>query len=891
MAGRDPFGFTRRRRALAGLDQEIRDHIDRETQDNIDKGLPPAEARRRAMLAFGSMARAKEDAQDVWVWTWLRDAVQDIHYAIRMLGRNPGFAAVATLTLALGIGANTAIFSVVQAALLRPLPYPNPDDVVAVSTFIPQLEARFPSLAVRAIDFEAFRQSSGAFSALGAVRERNFSLTDRGEPERVFGARVSANLFSVLGVGPELGRAFLPEEDVPGREGVVILSHGLWTRRFGADPGVLNQTVSLDGQPHIVVGVMPRGFLFPTGKQIHPSVELGPRIDLWKPAAFTADDLEDELSGFSWGVIGRLEPGVQPEAARASLDEVSRAIGTRLSEMVSGPFELRTRITPIREIYFGSVQRELLMLMGAVGLVLAIACVNLVNLLLARLSSRSRELATRASLGAPRGRLVRQLLTESLALAVIGGAIGLPVAAWGARVLIAFGPPELQAARLAWSDTSVLLFATAVILGTGIVVGLLPAREMARDQVHGSILAGARGTTAGRQAASVRRTLVMAEVALCTALLAMSALLLQSFTNLVAVDRGFETARMLSFELALSPGRYEGSERASFFGQLLDNLRALPGVKSAGAISVLPLTSESEGNNMLIYRDTDTEARLDRPIAQYRVVTTGYFAAVGIPLVAGRLLEAGEPGGNVVVSQDVVRRLWPDVPLAATVGRRIKIQEVNDDPSTIVGVVGDVRAAALDQDPTPTVYVPYVRNRFRAMAVVVRTAQDPEAMAGVIRAEVTRLDDDLPVDRMRTMTEIVSESVMPRRFQACLVSLFAATAFGLALVGVYGVTSYTVARRTHEIGIRLALGAQRSELLRAVLLQGLGPIVAGVVAGLVLAWTAATAARSLLFGVTPSDPFVLGAVALALMAAGTLACYLPARRASRIDPVAALRAE
>jgi predicted permease len=408
----DPFDFARGKRALANLDQEMSDHIERDTQDNIDRGLLPEEARRQAMLKFGNVIRAREDTHAVWAWTWLRDAMQDLRYALRMLRRNPGFASVAILTLALGIGANTAIFSVVQAALLKPLPYPHPDEVVAVSTYIPQLRARFPSLAVRAVDFEELRQSNRVFSAMAAVRERNFSLTGHGEPERLYGARVSANVFSLLGVQPEIGRTFLPEEDAPGREGVVVISHGLWTRRFGADPDILNRTLSLDGQPHVVVGVMPRGFLFPTGKQLHPHVELGPRLDLWRPAAFSGDDLADELTGFSWGVIGRLNPGVRPQAAQANLDDVAQAIGIRLRSRVAGIDELRARVTPIREIYFGNVRRELLVLMGAVGLVLSIACVNIVNLLLARLSTRSRELVTRASLGAPRSRLVRQLFTE-----------------------------------------------------------------------------------------------------------------------------------------------------------------------------------------------------------------------------------------------------------------------------------------------------------------------------------------------------------------------------------------------------------------------------------------------------------------------------------------------
>jgi putative ABC transport system permease protein len=891
MAGRDLFGFARRRRALTALDREIQNHIQQDTQDNIDRGLSPAEAHRQALLKFGNVARIREDTHDVWVWTWLRDALQDLRCALRMLRRNPGFASVSILTLVLGIGANIAIFAVVHAALLKPLSYPNPDRVVAVSTYIPELSTRFPSLAVRAIDFEAFREGNRAFSALAAVRERNFSLTGHGEAERLYGARVSANLFSVLGVHPEIGRSFLSEEDVAGRDRVVIISHGLFTRRFGADPGILNQTILLDGQPHLVVGVMPRDFLFPAGKQLQPQVELGPRIDVWTPAAFTDDDLADELTGFSWGVIGRLNAGVAPQAAQANLDDVARAIASRLRGRVSGVDELRTRVTPIREIYFGNVRRELLMLMGTVGLILAIACVNLVNLLLARQSSRSRELATRTSLGAPRGRLVRQLLTESLVLAALGGVIALPIAVWGARVIVRFGPSELQAAQTTGFESSVLLFAVTVILATGMAVGIVPALEMARGKLQGDLSDGNRGTTPGRRSGNVRRALVMSEVALCTALLMVSALLLRSFVNLLDVDRGFQTAHSLSLDVALAPERYQGLQRVAFFEQLLESVRALPDVASAGGISVLPLASESEGNTMLVYRDTDTEARLDRPAAQYRVVTDGYFAAADVPVVAGRPLGAGDPASHVVASQGLVERLWAGEPASATVGRRIKIQEIADDPVTIVGVVGDVRAAGLDREPTPTIYVPHARNRMRTMTILVRSTQPPDVLTAAIRAEIGRLDDSVPIDRVRTMEDVVSQSLAPRRFQAFLVLLFAPVALSLALVGIYGVASYMVARETREIGIRLALGAQRNEVLRSVLMQGVRPVVAGIVCGAALAWMMATAVRSALYGVTPLDPVVLGTVPVALIATGTIACLVPALRASRIDPVMAMRAE
>jgi putative ABC transport system permease protein len=881
--------LLRRSHHEASLREEIETHRALRQASLERDGLAPDEARSTSRRAMGNVTLAVEDVRDVWIARAVDNAWQDVRFALRSLRRSPGFAFAAICTLALGLGSSTAIFSVVYAALLKPLPYSNPEELVAVSTYVPQLRTRFPTMAIRALDFEEYRRSNGALSSLAAIRERNFNLLGTGEPERLSGARVSATLFPLLGVQPQLGRTFLPSEDAPGRDRVVVISHELWSRRFGSSPDVINRVLSLDGQPHLVVGVMPADFLFPSGRQLHPFVELGPHIDVWKPAAFDPEELQDVLNGFSWGVIGRLKPGTSAQTAQANLDAIAQNIGRRMRANTPSlrDFELRTQISPLRDIYVGSARQGFVMLMGAVGLLLVIACVNLVNLLLARLSSRSSEFVTRTALGASRSRLVRQSLTESAVVATLGGIVGLPIAAWGTHALVSIGPSDLPAVHATWLNGPVLVFAIALVLAAALVVGLLPAIEMAGWQRSGALNDRSRSMTAGR--GYLRQALVTSEVALCTALLVAAGLLVRSFVNLMNVDRGFDVERVLSLDLALSPERYQGSQRVAFYRDLLDEVRALPGVASAGAISVLPLTSGAEGNALLIYREEDTEARIDRPTAHYRAVTTGYFAAMSIPLAAGRLLEADEPASHVVVSEELAQRLWPDTPLSSIVGRRIKIQEVNDDPATVVGVVGDVRSAGLDRDPMPSLYVPYARARSRAMTIAIRTMQNPEALAAAVRERIWKRDNSIPVDRMRTMREIVSESVAPRRFQTTLVLLFALLALGLALVGVYGVTSYAVARQTREIGVRFALGAQRSDLLRSVLVQGMRPVAAGLLVGAALAWAASATMRSLLFGVAPLDPIALSTVSVVLMAAASLACYVPARRAARMDPVVALR--
>jgi predicted permease len=869
------------------LDAELRYHFERQVADNLRSGMPEEEARRAARLEFGGLDKVKEDCRDARGTQWVESTLQDIRFALRGLRRSPGFAMAAIGTLALGIGANTAIFSVVYAVLLKPLPYARPDRLVSILTIIPQMRSRFPSLPLRAQDFLEFQKTNTVFSGMSAITPTDFNLTGSGEPERLSGARVSANLFTLLGTEPQQGRGFLPEEDEPGRDRVIVISHALWLRRFGGDPGALNRVLSLDGQDYQVVGILPEDLLFPTGKQIHTMAAFGPRVDVFKPMAFTHDELTTE--SFSWGAVARLKPGVSMAAARQQLDGIALTIVQQLRKQDPGlDVDLRTQLQPIREVFSGSARGGLIVLLGAVGLLLVIACVNLANLLLARMTNRGREFAARAALGAPGGRLVRQLLTESLAISALGGAAGLLVAWCGTSVLTKLAPADLPAVSSLPLNLPVLLFTMAAALLTGMAFGLAPAFGTARVNLHEQLKEGSRAAGTGLRAKSLRRVLVTVEVALSTGLLAVAGLLLHSFVNVMNVDKGFTAENILAAKLSLEGKNLKNRQVADFYRQLVEHVRTLPGVAAAGAVSALPL---SESGTRMVYLDSDTAIALDRPIAGFRIVTPGYFSTMGIRLLSGRFLSDQEPAPAAVIGADLARRLWPGEPVANAVGKRVCTDGPKGGEVTIVGVAADVRTGALEREPTPGFYRPHSQFPSREMTLVVRTIQEPQALATAVRAEAWKLDRNLPISEMKTMREIVSASVAARRFQTMLVVLFAALSLVLALVGIYGVTSYSVARQTQEIGLRMALGAQGSNVLRSVLVQGLQPVVVGLVCGLIAARLGAVAVRSFLFGIGPLDPLALGGVACVLLFAAVLACYLPARKASRLDPVIALRCE
>jgi putative ABC transport system permease protein len=723
-----------------------------------------------------------------------------------------------------------------------------------------------------------------------ALRPWEASITGDGEPERLGGAYVSANFFSFLGVPLERGRTFVSDEEQPGKDKVVVISDALWRRRYGSDPAVIGRTIVINGTNHLIIGVAPPSLVVPTETELHVLLPFAPRIDIWKPIAPTPASLNQE----SWdhGVLVRLPDGGSLEQGRqqlaAILTEMARA------QMPHVKTEIAIDLVPIREVYAGRARLRLLLILAASALLLLTACVSIANVFLARVASRGNEFATRIALGAGRGRILSQLLTETVLLAIFGGAIGAFLATWGATAIAFYGPRELRLLADTAVNLPFLVFAIAVSVTTGILCGIVPAWQAYRKE-PGTELKEAGRTMAGGQAGTTRSILVGVEIALATILLASAGLLLHSFVRVMNTDRGYDVERVLTADLSLFGNRYEpGEARAAFYATLLENVRALPGVLAAGAISNLPALSSSDGASRAIFYRTDTDFQslvLARPVAMIRGVTEGYFAASGNVLRAGRLLTPDEPVPTALISESLANRLWPDKPLTAVAGQQFRQGDIRGPLITVAGVVADAHPGGLDREPPPTIYRPYKQWASGPMTIVVRTAQEPAALAGALRAEVWKLDPNLPIAAVRTMREIVSSTVAERRFQMTLTMLFAAVALLLGALGVYGVVSYSVACRTRDIGLRMALGALRSDVMRWVFAGGMRPVLIGLAAGLVSAIAIARTLRSVLFQVGPADSLSLGLVVFVLLLTSALACYLPARRAAGMDPVIALRHE
>ena len=808
----------------------------------------------------------------------LGDLWQDLRYGLRMLAKNPGFTTVAVIALALGIGANSAIFSVVNTVLLRPLPYKNPERLVMV--WEENSKQGYPRDTPAAANYVDWRDQNHVFEDMAAIVEISFNLTRVGDPERIDGQRVSASLFSLIGVEPQLGRAFRAEEDKPGANHVVVMSHGLWQRRFGADPAIIGRPINLNGESFTVVGVMPRSFQFPTRND-----------QLWVPIAFDAKEAGNRGSHYL-EVIARIKPGITLQEAQAEMT----TIASRLQQQYPGTnTSIGAVVTPLHEHVVGDIKPALLVLLGAVAFVLLIACANVANLLLARAAVRQKEIALRLALGASRQRLIRQFLTESVLLAAFGGGIGLLFAVVGLSVLKRFIPPNISHAQAITIDAKVLIFTVVVSLVTGLIFGLAPATQAANFNLNDTLKESGRDSAAGSRGNRIRGLLVVSEVAVSFILLIGAGLLINSFLHLRNIDPGFRAEKKLTMKIVLPEVRYADKEqRGVFYRELIRRVETLPGVVSAAVATSLPLTES--GNSVGVSIEGRADPAPDRvPIVITRMISPRYFETMGIPLLKGRAFteeDKAESPAVIVISETTARQFWPG---EDALGKQLKIGFPSNSENkwlTVIGVVKDVRQYELVVEPKPQMYLPFTQaNFFEPRALVVKTNLEPLSLAATVRKTVWEIDRDQPVSNVASMENIVSNSVARQRFSMLLLGIFASLALVLAAVGIYGVMSYSVAQRTHEIGIRMALGAQRGDVLKLTIGQGLRLVVTGVIIGLAAAFVLSRVMSSLLFGISPTDPLTFITISLVLVSVAILASYIPALRASRVDPMFALRYE
>ena len=805
---------------------------------------------------------------------------QDLRLALRALLRDRAFACMVILSLAVGIGANTAIFSLVDGVLLRPPAYRDPDRLAVISQVIPKFQKSYPALPVNISIYLEWRKQLTSFENLGIARSMDFNMTGAGDPEQLKGAVISANMFTVLGVQPRLGRNFLDSEDPAGHDKVVILSDSLWRRRFQSDPGVIGRKILLDGTPHVVVGVLPTGFHFPREDKIGART-LGEWVEIYKPLGYDNDDVQIHLGDFNYWTTARLRPGVSMAKAQAELSTVQSAISKR----IPGDLDLRADMVPLTERMVGDFRQGLVLVMAAVGSVLLVLCVNLANLSLARAAGKARDSAIRTALGAARSRLVRESLTESTVLALLGGALGVLFAGWGLRALLAAAPLDLPRLQEVHLDTRVLLFALGISLLTGLIFGILPAWRAAASSPFEILKSAGRSLTEGRGGLRLRNLLVSLEVGLSCALLVTSGLLISSFVRLLSVDKGFHIERVLAVNVSLLGSKYaQEPQRAAFFQRALDKAAALPGVQSASIVSALPLQGEIWID--IVGMEHDTRPFLELPSTNVRFISPGYFETLRVPLRDGADFQERDRSRKVcIVSASLAARVWGN---QNPIGRKLVS---NDRVMEVVGVTPDFRSTSLDHDPVNMLYVPYWQRPRLSGSLLVRTAMDPRTIADALRRAVWDIDAEATIPEVHTLEEILSQSVAQRRFQMLLVMLFAVAALALAAFGTYGVLSYAVTRRTGEMGIRMALGAARGDVLRMVLRQGMTPVFAGLAAGAAVALAIGRYLESLLFHVSPRDPIAFGLAALVLLLASVAACWIPARSATRVNPIDALRFE
>ncbi len=866
------------------LTEEVQAYLEMLAETKIAEGLDPAEARRVAFIEMGGVEQIKESVREVRMGQTINTMWQDLRYGARILLTKPGFTIIAVITLALGIGANTTIFSVINSLLLKPLPFPEAERLVLL--WESQVNDPESWNIVSAPNFEDWQRQNDVFASIAMFDSagNGYNLAGGGEPERVSGVRVSSSFFEVLGVKPRIGRTFLPDEETPGKHQVVVISDGLWHSRYAADPDLLGKTIKMDGEDFTVIGVMPPEFEFQFWSE--------PR-QLWVPVVYTEGDRE--RGSHSFIVIARLKPRVTMEQARAQMNTIGLSLAEQYPKDNAGK---SVTVESMGGFGLEDQRMMLLTLLSVAGFVLLIACVNVANLLMARGAMRQRELAIRSALGASRARMVRQLLTESLLLAFAGGLSGILVAIWSSRLLLEVLPGNLRSVPFRslndiTIDFKVLAFTWGITCLTGIIFGLAPALIFSKRNVNESLQEGSRGTTAGG-GARLRQGLVILEVALALVVLTGAGLMIQSMMRLLNVEPGLNPTNLLAMSMSLPQENlyYGPPTHPQFAHELQEQVGSIPGVIAVSAISHLPIGGGYAGRGFVIEGRPDPGEE-DQPSARYSITCPNYFQTMEIPLVGGREFteqDSQNAPGVIVINETLARRYWPD---EDPIGKRIKIGGFDSDAPwlTIVGIAQDVRQSGLDQPSRPQFFRPYNQAAWPVMTIVVRTTSSPAPLIKPIKQALLRIEPDRAVSGIRTMDEVLSNSLAPHRFPMLLLLAFSFVALTLAAVGISGVVSFSVSQRTREIGIRIALGARRGDVLRLVLNRSMGAAIIGVGLGLVGSFALTRFLTGLLFEVKPMDPIVLGAVTVILTVVAFVSCYLPARRAMKVDPIIALRCE
>ncbi len=877
----------RTRQVEADLNDELRDHLEHLIAANQARGMSPEEARCAAMRAMDGLEQRKEECRDTRGTNLLTDLSRDFRFGLRAVRRNPGMSLVAILTLALGIGATTAIFSLANTVLLRPLPYPDPDRLVVLQESMPKLVPG--QFDISAPDVADFQNLNHVFQDMGAFQTGKLDLTGSGAPTRVDGANVSASVFHTLGVQPALGRTFDTSEDPRGHN-VAVLSYGLWQARYGADTSILGRAIYLDRQPYVVIGVMPRDFEFPPSGMAHfrPA-------QVWTPIAFTPEDLAEHGDNFNTGVVARLKQGISLTAANADVMVAAHQIQQRYYPKEPGmDYSLEASVTPLREFLVGRTKPVLWLLLGAVGLLLLIACANVANLLLARGAERNKEIAVRVALGAARRRLVRQLLVESTVLALVGGGFGLLAGYGGVKLLSRLAAPVLPRVTELSIDWRVLLFAVGVSVVCGLIFGTAPAFAATSTAFHDALKESSRGSSAGRGQRRVRDIFVVAQMAMALVLVTGSGLLVRSLVRARQTDPGFRPDNLVAASIALPSTQYVTEDQAdAFFDRLTAQTRALPGVTAAVTSNDTPLNST--WNHTFSVEGHETK---QLPFSWHTLVGEGYFDALHIPLLRGRLFTSAElhdPGHALIISEGMARHYWPD---QDPIGKRVKWgASTNNNPwYTVVGVVGDLKQGPLDVETKPHTFEPFrqvcsgkrvCNERF----LFVRSTLPAKEVAAEIRKVVQDIDPQQPIGPVLSMSEVISSSLAPRRFNTFLLALFGISALVLAAIGTYGVLAYNVARQKRELGIRMALGARSAEILGFVIGKGMRLAAYGLAAGLSGSLLLTRLMKSMLFGISVTDPLTYAGVSAVFVMVALLACWVPGHRATRVDPVSVLHLE